>query len=459
MEQALLGALLLNNKLLDVVAPVIKADDLFEEIHRRTFEVAASLIGSGQVATPVTLGTFPGDQDLGSGLTVKRYLARLCAEATTLFMAKDYALGIHDLAIRRKIILIANELAEQAYDLPVQARPAQVAGDAIALLHGLVGEEGTRSTRKEPLAEAGAIIARIKRVQSGEEKKRLVSTGFDDLDRATTGYQPGALWVLAARPGMGKTTFFVASANRAARRGAGVLGFALEVGNDQIHSRILADLAYSSRDPISFKNIMADEITPDEVWRLETAQERLGSMPLTIDVPSRLTPSEIRMRIRTEKDRMAATGVPLNVVFIDYLKQIQASDRYSGNRVYEVGEISYSLKQIAKDEGICIVLLAQLNRALESREDKRPILADLRESGDLEADADVVAFLHREAMYIQRSPAYLDGDPDAVTRFLDEQNRAELILGKNRAGETRTVSLWCDMACSTMSDHVRGAAQ
>lgn len=201
---------------------------------------------------------------------------------------------------------------------------------------------------------------------------------------------------------------------------------------------------------------MGEVVEHKGILSLERVAERLGGMPLVIDAPSRLTPAEIRVRVRTEKARMAARGCSLNVVFIDYLKQVQASDRYKGNRVYEVGEISYSLKQIAKDEGVCIVLLVQLNRALETRENKRPILSDLRESGDLEADADVVAFLHRESVHIENSPDYISKKGEAVAAYVEAQNKAEIILAKNRAGPTETVHLWCDMAFSTMADRAWG---
>ncbi len=221
---------------------------------------------------------------------------------------------------------------------------------------------------------------------------------------------------------------------------------------------MLADLAYAHRQPITFQRIMRGELAADEIWALEEARDRLTGMPLAIDVASRLTPADIRIRVRSERDRMAAKGVELKVVFIDYLKQIQASDRYKGNRVYEVGEISYSLKQLAKDEDVCVVLLAQLNRALEGREDKRPTLSDLRESGDLEADADVVGFIHREAYYIEKSAEYRASDPEAVANLLKHRNTAELILGKNRAGPTCTVHLWCDVSCSTMGNQAREEA-
>ncbi len=454
MEASVLGSILLNNATLEVVVGLLSADHFTEEIHRRIYEVSKSLIAAGQTATPITLRTFLGDHDLG-GITIPQYLARICGESANPLAAKAYATGIHDLAVRRKVIGVAEKVLEQAYDLPVDTRPTQMVGEAIAELHELAAGDRATSTRLDAHAGAAEALDYIRRIAAGEIKPARVTTGFNDLDNATGGYQPGTLWVIGARPGMGKTVFAVTSSNKTSRRGWGVLDFSLEVPKEQMVARLLADQAFSSRQPITFQRIMNGDLAVDEIWRLEEAHERMLACPLTLDVASRLTPAEIRIRVRAERDRMARKGVALKVVFLDYLKQIAASDRYKGNRVYEVGEISYSLKQLAKDEGICVVLLAQLNRALEGRDDKRPSLSDLRESGDLEADADVVGFIHREAHYIEKSPEYRAGDAAATAAYIEARNKAEIIIGKNRAGPTRTVELWCDVSCSTMSDHVR----
>lgn len=200
---------------------------------------------------------------------------------------------------------------------------------------------------------------------------------------------------------------------------------------------------------------MRGQLDDTDLWAVCDAQKRLETMPIVIDYSSRLSPSDIKARIHAEKNRMASSKKQLRVVFIDYLKFVQASDRYRGNRVYEVGEISAALKATAKDEEICVVLLAQLNRALEARDDKRPVLSDLRESGDLEADADVVAFIHREAYYLERSIKAKTGDIDTQAKLDACRNRAELILGKNRAGPCKTIDLFCSVACSTMSTLVK----
>lgn len=238
----------------------------------------------------------------------------------------------------------------------------------------------------------------------------------------------------------------------------GAMLFSLEVPEDQLIARILADLAYTQRHPISFGAIMRGELDDTQMWALWDAQRRLERMPLTLDVAPSLSVQEIAARIRAEAKRMAKRGVQLSVVLIDYLKFVRASDRYKGNRVYEVGEISGALKQLSKELGICIVLLAQLNRALESRDrkDKRPLLSDLRDSGDLEADADVVVFIHREAYYVKQSPEYRNNEQDALIRYEDIKSQAELIIGKSRVGQTGTIEIWCDIGASTFAAQARG---
>ena len=295
---------------------------------------------------------------------------------------------------------------------------------------------------------------------------QAVTTGFRDLDTATGGYEAGALWIVAARPGVGKTIFQVTSSLKVAKAGArslretgegfGALAYSLEVPERQVCARYLSDICYIPRAPIEYGRIARGEFSDEEAARLAAAQKTLSRLPLTLDASSKLTLAEIGAGVRAEKAAMARAGSRLAVAFVDYLKFIRASDRYKGQRHYEVGEISAGLKQLAKDEGLCVVLLAQLNRALEAREDKRPGLADLRESGDLEADADVVVFLHREAHRILKSPEFRAGSAEAHARYAAVEREAELIVGKNRAGPERTVKLWCLPSCSTMADAARG---
>lgn len=239
--------------------------------------------------------------------------------------------------------------------------------------------------------------------------------------------------------------------------GWGVHEFSLEVTENQLMARHVADLTRSGRRGISFGSIMRGDLADDEMWTVEDAVKRFDDMPIVVDYAPRLSVADIAMRVRAEKARFARQNVALKVVFLDYLKMIKASDRYKGQRVYEVGEITGALKALAKAENICIVLLCQLNRANEARDDKRPGLADLRESGDIEADADVVCFLHREAYYIEKSAKFRENDSETLALHAEMVNQAELIIAKNRAGPTRTVMVYADIGCSSLGNLYTGA--
>jgi len=449
-EQAFLGAMLVQNDVYAHVAGFLAAEHFSAEINRRVFTIAAEMIGSGRLASPITVRPYLGDHDLGSGTTWPAYLARLTAEAGPPIAARDYAMTIRDLAVRRSMIAAARDLEAQAYDAPVDMRPAEIASGALDRL-SVLSEDPSQTKRVAAGASAARLVARAQEIMSGAEVASGVSTGFTDLDDATGGYRPGALWIVAGRPGMGKSIISGTSATKVANKGNGVLVFSLELAEEEFAARLLADLAYSARRPIAFSQIMRGSLDEEELWTVSDAQRRLERMPLTVDYSSRLSAAEIKARIHVEGKRLRAHGKRLGVVFVDYLKFVAASDRYKGNRVYEVGEISAALKAAAKDEGVCIVLLAQLNRALESREDKRPGLSDLRESGDLEADADVVAFIHRDHYYLEKGVKSRSPDDEMTVKLEESRNQADLILGKNRSGPCKTIPLFCNVGCSTMA--------
>lgn len=401
-EQAVLGALLINNAILERIGEFLESRHFSEDIHQRIYETASALIRAGKVASPVALKAYLGDEDLG-GLTVGAYLGRLVAEAPGVLIAVDYARNIVDLYSLRTIISVGRKMIDDAHELPVGVKPSEIATTFIGSIQAIVEGVGENNTRRDAGKSAADLLNQIAKIRSGEIERAGVSTGFPEIDRDTGGFMPGNLWVVGARPGMGKTVLSCHGALNAARAGYGATLFSLEVPEEQVNARLLSEMTYTSRFPIQFGRILRGDIDDLEQRRLEGAQKALLDMPLVLDVAPRLSVTEISLRVKAEKRRMAKQGVRLGVVFIDYLKFVKASDRYKGQRVYEVGEISAGLKELAKSEDVCVVLLAQLNRALENREDKRPGLSDLRESGDLEADADVVAFLHRESYFIQAS--------------------------------------------------------
>ena len=466
-EQALLGAILINNDAFDRVSDFLRPDHFSEELHRRIYDVASQLIRAGKVATPITLRTFLGDTDLG-GVTIPQYLARLVAEATSIINTKDYGRTVYDLAMRHKLVVIGEELVALARDPSPSTTCIEIAAGPLEALRKVAESAVATDTRRDAAQSAAAIVEQARAIMRGEKRDAGASTGLPELDRATGGFRPGELWVVGGRPRMGKTILGTGFARKVAARGARALAngepawgsqiFSLEVTEEQIVARLLADIAYTPRRPTSFGQIMRGDLEEEDLWAIEEAQTQLATIPLALDVAPSLTVLEIAARVRSEKGRMAKMGVKLALVVVDYLKFVRATDRYRGNRVYEVGEITRGLKELAKLEGVCIVLLAQVNRAIDGRDrkDKAPGLADLRESGDLEADADVVLFIDRESVRVKQSPEYRSGDADAVERFIDLEHRADLIVAKTRTGSERTVQIWIDAGASTFAGSERG---
>lgn len=461
LEQAVLGSLIMHNELWGDLKQLLKAEHFVEELHRRTYEVAGSMIDAGQKASPVTLKTYLGDHDLG-GLTISQYLARLAAEALPSY-AGQYARLIVDLAARREIITVAQKLVDLAHDSAPDTRPGIIAAQAVNDLQEISRSGADESGRVEARAGAAALIERIEEMQASSKEPEYCSTGFAEADKKTGGYEEGLLWIIGARPSQGKTTHMVSSAFRVARRamlgkegGRGVLAFSLEDDQRQTTARLLAHAAYAARASIPYGSIYRGWLEPEQTMRLREVAASLEEMPLVFDFKSKPSIDQIAHRVRTEKIEMARRGHRLGLVFVDYLDFVKASDRYRGNRNHEKGEVSKGLKLIARDEGVCVVLYSQLSRAAEDTPDKRPTLATLRDSGELEQDGNVVAFLHREAYYLERSAEFKRGDTETVARLAEVKNACELIIAKNKAGPIGTVNLFVDMASSHMSNAHHG---
>jgi replicative DNA helicase len=450
-EQALIGCVLMNNEVFAGVAPLVNADSFYEGVHAKIWDVAATLIAEKKTASPLTLKAYLADVDLGPDMTVAQYLARLAGAAIRdPSAATSFASVIADLANRRRMIEAGHKLIADAAQPHPGVKASHIAGEAISALTGTI-QAGAKKTQSHIGEAATDIIASAKRIIAGEEQQRTVTTGIHDLDRATGGYQPGDLWLVAGRPGMGKSGFLVSTARKAAQTGAGVLVFELELPLKQITARFLAESAYLARKPLSYGEIMRAQIDDEQMWMIEAAQKRLDALPLMLDTAPKLRIDELVARVRSQKAAMAKRGIRLDLVLIDQLDYVKALNSYNGNKVHQIGEVSQELKTLAKEEDLCTVLFTQLNRGVESRDDKRPNLADLRDSGNLEQDADVVAFLYRESYYLERSTEFRNGNDEAVARSVDVKNKLEFILGKNRTGMTRTLDLFCDIGSSVIT--------
>lgn len=459
-EQGVLGAILMENAALAVVAQHVDVDDFGHEIHRRIYKVASALIAQGKPASPLTLRAYLGDDELAEGVTVPAYLARLAAEALPLRQTSGMAKHVREIAARRRLIAAAAVLDEKARDVAVEVSAAEIAGGAMIEMQTIAASSATDSSR--PIIElADDLIDQVEKAFVGSDPTRTISTGYSALDEAMNGYEPGTLVVVAGRPGMGKTIFANSTAFRCAREGVGVLEWPLEVGVAQMWARHVADIAYCGpRNSPAFRDVgrRAAQLDHFQMDAVRNANALLRDLPIVMDARSRATLPQIAAKVAQVKRDMRSRGVELGLVVLDHLDFIVASDRYRGMRVQEIGEIVLGLKDIARSQDVCVLLLCQLNRDVERRapDERRPVLNDLRNSGDLEQVADVVALLYREEYYLERSPEYRRGEPEAIAKWVDARGKLEVILAKVRAGPTPTVHLWCDAASSSISNHERG---
>jgi replicative DNA helicase len=448
-EQALLGAILVNNDAFYRVSDFLKAEHFYEPLHRRIFEVSAELIRMGRVANPVTMRTFlPAEETVGP-MTLGQYLVRLAAEAVTVINAPDYGRAIYDLATRRMLIAVGEDMVNVAFDAPVDVAPAHQI-EAVERRLFEIAESGRYDggfASFDDAVTSAVDMANAAFMRDGHLSG--IATGLRDLDRRMGGLQPSDLIVLAGRPGMGKTAlatniaFNIASryqpaqlADGSMRAGeGGVVGFfSLEMSAEQLATRILSEQA-----EISSSRIRRGELDEHEFEKLVTCSSALKKIPLYIDQTGGISIAQLASRARRLKRQRG-----LDVLVIDYIQLMQGTrQRSSQNRVQEVTEISTGLKALAKELSVPIIALSQLSREVEKRDDRRPQLSDLRESGSIEQDADVVLFVYREEYYLKNK------EPKAATdEYLkweagmsEARGKAEVIVAKQRHGPTGTVGL------------------
>jgi replicative DNA helicase len=461
-EQALLGALLVNNDVYDRVASIVRSDHFHEPVHARIFEAAANRIQKNALASPVTLKAFfeddPGLKELGG----PAYLARLAGAAISLFAARDYAQLVYDLAIRRDLIMIGQDIADKAGRMDLDSEPKDQIVEAEQALYQL-GEQGKVDKGFQSFLRAATDAVMVANAAYRRDGGLAgLSTGLADLDAKLGGLHPSDLLILAGRPSMGKTSlatniaFNIAKAYRRGQRpdgseGAiegGVVGFfSLEMSAEQLAARVLSE---ASRVPSD--RIRRGDLTEDEMRRFIEAAKALEACPLFIDDTPALPISTLAARARRLKRQHG-----LDALFVDYLQLAKASGRSEG-RVQEVSEITQGLKAIAKELNVPVVALSQLSRQVESREDKRPQLSDLRESGSIEQDADVVMFVFREEYYKEREKPG-DHDIEGMMKWKDAMSavhgKAEVVIGKQRHGPIGSVELAFEGEFTRFSNLVR----
>jgi replicative DNA helicase len=459
-EQSLLGAILVNNDAFYRVSDFLEPKHFYEPIHQTIYETSASLIRMGKISTPVTLKTFlPADTDIG-GMTVGQYLARLAAEATTIINAQDYGRTIYDLALRRDLIGIGEDMVNVAYDAPVDFLPRAQIEDAERRLYELA-ETGRYDGGFQRFSQALTVaVDMAAKAFQRDGKLSGIATGLRDLDTKMGGLQPSDLIIVAGRPGMGKTAlatniaYNIARAHQAELQtdgtmktvNGGIVGFfSCEMSGEQLATRILAE-----RTGIPSSHIRRGGISEIDFEKIRESSIELQSLPFYVDETGGLSISQLTARARRLKRQKG-----LDLIVIDYIQLLSGSGkRGNDNRVQEVTEITTSLKALAKELNVPVVAQSQLSRQVENRDDKRPQLSDLRESGSIEQDADVVLFVYREEYYLANKEPR-PGTPEHEKWRTDmdlAHGKAEVIIGKQRHGPTGTVDLQFDGSVTRFSD-------
>jgi len=459
-EAALIGALMIDNGIVEDVQMMLTPEHFYEPLHGRIYAAVLKLSARGMVANPVTLKPMleadPALRELGGA----GYLAQLTGSGAGVLGARDFARQIQELAMLRELIGVGRELVERALDTAEAIDPkAQIEQAEMSLYK--VAEEGGDAGSLKTFAQATRLAVEMaeKALNSGGHVSGI-TTGLDGLNTRTGGLHPSDLIIVAGRPGMGKSSLATNIAYNAARRwvrdmadgiapeksvGAPVAIFNLEMSADQLATRILAE-----QSGISGEALRMGRISHADFHNLVRASRDLADLPLFIDDTAGLTIAALRTRARRLKRRHN-----IGLVVVDYLQLLQGSGKSGDNRVNEISEISRGLKTLAKELNVPVIALSQLSRAVESRDDKRPQLSDLRESGSIEQDADMVWFLYREDYYEMSKEPKIE-DEGAYAEWCSKMERikghSELIVAKQRHGATGKVRLYFDSKITKFTD-------
>lgn len=449
-EQALLGAILVDNQVLDRVSEVVESQHFSDPLHARLFEIIRGLIEGGRLADTATVSAQVADfPEIVPGMTVARYVGRLLASATTTMYARDYARVVREMAVRRDLIRIGGDMIEASFasesDVPVK--------DIIAITEGglyELAERGTYGKGSRPLSEilVDVTTAANDAYIAGGRPSGL-KTGIADLDKRLSGLAPGNLVILAGRPSMGKTALALNIAFRIAKTGTAVQVDSMEMSGEELGFRLLAEQA-----EIPANKIRTGELTAGQIEHVARTATRIRDVPIFVDDAGGLTIGKLAARARRIKRKRG-----IGCLVIDYL-QLMAGG--SNNRVSDVTEITTGLKALAKELEIPVIALSQLSRKCEERSDKRPLLSDLRDSGSIEQDADIVLFVYRDEYYIEREKPDDKNAADLAKwqdRMRDASGKAEIIVAKDRHGTPGIVPVAFEGSLTRFSDLAHGGAR
>src|SRR5918993_2850650 len=459
-EAALLGALMIDNRLVEDVQIKLKPHHFFEPLHGRIYDAILRMTDKNMVANPVTLKPiFDGDEAMKE-VGGPAYLAQLTGSGAAVIGARDFAAQIYDLALLRALVGVGRDMVEGALDTSEEVAPLSQIERAESELYRVAEEGGTANSVKSFGEATKLALEQAEKALNSGGHLSGITTGLDGVNTKVGGLHKSDLVILAGRPGMGKTSLATNMAFSAAQRfvrdqedgiapeksaGSPVAFFSLEMSADQLATRILAE-----QSGISSENLRMGKISQQEFRNLARAAADLESLPLYIDDTPGLTIAALRTRARRLKRQRG-----IGLVVVDYLQLLQGTGRNSNdNRVNEISEISRGLKTLAKELSLPVLALSQLSRAVEQREDKKPQLSDLRESGSIEQDADMVWFVYRGDYYLAAKKP--DDDHPDFAAWHEEMNRiygrADLIVAKQRHGATGTVRMKFDSRITKFSD-------
>ena len=429
-EAALLGALLQQRNLIDPIADLVAEEDFAEALHGRIFACILKLHNEGKAANVITVKPLleddPALQELGGHSYLVRIMGTTGIEAIG---ARDFAKDIRSLAAKRKILASLSEAI-------IEGRKAEVSpASLVSSVETAIADVSERSEAATQLSAADCV----KRVLEGFGKRESgISSGIGPIDEGLGALLPKQLAIVAGRPSMGKSAVASSYALGAAAQGHGVLFVSLEMSAEELGERIAADLCFDTSVQVPYSAITDGRVTSEQGRQIARAYDRLQDMPLTIVDLASCTVAKLNSIIRRHARRMAAQGKKLELVIVDYL-QLVRPDRHTENRTHEITQVSMGLKAIAKEHGVSVMALAQLSRSVESRADKRPIMADLRESGQIEQDADAIMFLYRPEYYLrQAEPTDFENRAKWEASMDDARGKIEFIVAKRRRGCTGT---------------------
>lgn len=449
LEQAVLHAALVRPGGMQNLARHAVVGDFENIVHQRVFDYLATLAGEGREPSVAALLALFGDDEIEPGLKARDYVAKLfVGGGDALFEAplRDLIETWQDRRMRKRLHQIGGtlQLANVSPEISIRA----LSDDAVRALNDI--NAALASGRPQSYTAGEAAEAAFDAMLG--EAAPIVTTGLTDLDRVLGGWPRGELTICAGRPAMGKSTLGVSTALRSAKAGHGVALFSLEMTRKQVGARMIADMAYVQRDRVAYEDIGNRNVAPHHVERVKRAAEALALLPIMVEEQRGITMASIAARAKAIAQDMDRKGKRLDVVMVDHIGLVRASDRYAGFRHREIAEITDGLAGIAKELDCAVVGLCQLNRGVEGRENKRPGLSDLRDSGSIEEDASAVVFVYREAYYLQMQGQLDDAQREMERRAnIDRcENTMELIVAKNRNGRTGIVRAFTDMGASAI---------